>query len=186
MSKQEKNPPQINAESCENRYILCWTAFCLAGAALGCVFPLPPETFNFQIPDAFLNYSFPFAFLQNDFWIFLIFSIRYEVCFFLILTVLSRIRNHTLFLEGVFCLRGLFFGVGGMSIFQKTDFLCFFLVTLRQVLFISLSLCYTVFFCRNSDIKGSSRGICLSGILLCEFGVSLLIQFVFLFLISKI
>ena len=158
---------------------LFWICFCMVGAVLYSVFSIKFNLFFVQIPDTLIKYNFPHALTNKDFWIFLVSSVRYEVCFLLFLTFLSRTSSHVI----LFAIRGMLFGIGGMSILQKTDFSYFLLVVVRQVLFTALFLCFAAFLCSERNPKQKAF---LGIVLLCELGMSLLIQFLFLFVLSKI
>lgn len=186
MNHKNKINRNANTDSCIDPLILRWLAFCLIGAILYCILPLPSDTFNFQIPDTIIEYSFPYAFAQKDFWLFLISSTRYELCFFLLFTVLARMNHHVLFLGTVFGIRGLLFGFGGMGLLQKTEFLFFFLVVVRQVLFVALLLYFASFLCGDNGNRSPRQRVFFCEMLLYTLGMSLLIQFLFLFLLLKI
>ena len=153
---------------------ILWLGFCLLGAMLYFLLPIESEWTSEQIREAIINSYLP---NEKDFWISLVLSVRYEVCFLVFLTLFSSKSSHIV----LFSVRGLLFGFCGMDVLLKTDFPCFLTVVARQALFISLFLYFDVFLCDHKNHK-TFVGI----VLLCEVGVFLLIQFFFLYVLSKI
>ncbi len=182
MNKQKNKNLKKTTDMTLTVYTLFWIGFCVLGAVLYSVFQMKFEPCCTQIPDTIIKYSFPDALTNKDFWIFLVCSVRYEVCFMFFLTLLSRISSHII----LFAIRGMLFGIGGMSILQKTEFSCLILVFVRQVLFTAMFLYFAAFLCSGRNFSNKNSKAFLGMILLCEFGVSLLIQFLFLILLSKI
>ena len=69
---------------------ILWLSFCLIGAILYFVLPIESGWTSEQIRESITNAYAP---TSKDFWIFLILSVRFEVCFLLFLTLFSSKSN---------------------------------------------------------------------------------------------
>lgn len=179
MNNQENTSTRETSNQTPITGAVFWLGFCLLGAILYFALRIESEWTSEQIHEIMINSYIP---TNKDFWSFLVLSVRFEVCFLLFLTLLPKQRSHIV----LFCGRGLFFGFGGMDILSKTDFSCFFTVVVRQVLFISLFLYYDAFLCSERKHGHKNHMVLIGIVLLCELGVFLMIQFLFLYVLSKI
>ena len=149
MNKQKNKNVKKTTDMTLTVYTLVWIGFCMLGTVLYSVFQVKFEPCCAQIPDTIIKYSFPDALTNKDFWISLVCSVRYEVCFMFFLTLLPRISSHII----LFAIRGMLFGIGGMSILQKTAFFCFILVFARHVLFTAMFLYFAACFCSDRTLQ---------------------------------
>lgn len=168
-------------------FSLLWLSACLIGTLLSYTVDLPAKAFLPYYIEA-LPKRIPLSFLQKDIWLLLISSTRQELLFVLFLSIASCLNNgiHIAYLS--FGARGFLFGIGASLCATQAPFPLFCTVLLRHVLltatflFFAASLFSRPFF--DTRTTYTSKAFLLYSTF-CEFGTSLLIQFLYIFVLTK-
>lgn len=168
-------------------FSLIWLGACLCGTILFYVFDFSEKEFSVQYPNVFLEKN-SLSVFQKSTWLFVISSSKQELLFILFLAVSSCFGGGKWAVYFIFWIRGFLFGFGGSLVAKQMSFPILGVVVIKQVLLTSAFLFYAASlysdrtFCQ---LKPSSKKDFLLFSTLCETGLSLLIQYLFVFVLIK-
>jgi len=168
-------------------FVLLWLAFCLIGVLafhlfdfLQCEAPiLAPKV----LPKIHAS-----SFLQKEFWSFLIASVKQEMFFILLLAFSTTLNVGIYMARFSFAVRGFLFGLGGSLLLLRAPFPLFLAVVLRQIFLTVTHLFFAAILYEKSNIGNDPPNRKSAFVLfysVFDAGVSLLVQFLFVFLWVK-
>ncbi len=187
MKKAEKGIFSNHSQKNLAVFSLLWLSACLIGTLLSYTAELPTKALLPYYLEA-LPKRLTLSFFQKDIWLLLISSARQELLFVLFLSIASCLNNgiHVAYLS--FGARGFLFGIGASLCATQAPFPLFCTVLLKHVLltatflFFAASLFSRPFF--DTRTTYTSKAFLLYSTF-CEFGMSLLVQFLYVFILTK-
>lgn len=187
MKKTENNCLQHAPQKCLTVFSLLWLGATLIGALLFYTLKLPTETLLPQYIETFPK-NLSLSLFRKDLWLFLISSAKQDLLFVLLLSILRFLHSGIYIARFAFLVRGLLFGIGGSLVIAQMPFPVVCTVILRQILLTAAFLFFTasLFFPLSFERKKTCSNIeFFIFSMFCETGVSLLIQYLYIFVLLK-
>ena len=187
MEKTENNCLQHTPQKCLSVFSSLWLGAALIGALLFYTLKLPTETLFPQYFETFPE-NLSLSLFRKDLWLFLISSVKQDILFILLLSILRFLHSGICIACSAFLVRGLLFGIGGSLLIAQMTFPVFGTVILRQILLTAAFLFFATSLFSKSSFNEKKSHSSMEFFLFstfCEIGVSLLIQYLFLFVLIK-
>ena len=165
------------------KIILCFSLFWLFGCLFGALIYYAFYVTNSTLPQslvATMQAFFETSYSPQELIVVLVKSVKTEIVFILFSAAVSYMNVGVWTYTLAFIFRGILFGLGGSFIVNYFSFSCFLAIFIKQILITAVFLYYVSFLCSDwltANKQMSSGKVSFLYIILCECGMSLLIQF---------